>query len=316
MRSFISKFAYLTLPENQFASLMYYWLLLFAASIGIFLFDLHTPLGVAAGTPYALMVFATLRFKENWTTYIATIIGILFTFVGFSLSSFSDLSTPMDVVLINRTLALMAITMAAYMVLKIKKINHELYLLMAETHIDPITQCKNSRAFKEETEIEIKRSKRYKRNLSLAIFDISDTSLSSSNQPEKPNIQVGNQPLRTISDEIKKSIRSSDQLYRVSHNRFAVVYAETELDKAKDTSEALCTNFSQLDRYDIQHIIGVNIGITTMNDRDNFNKLYERAEDALLIAKENGINQVATLPETFQLEKPHIPAILCRPRSG
>jgi len=291
-----------------------FWLFLFVTSISIFLFDFHTPLGVAAGTPYALMVFASLWFKENWSTYIAAIISILLTFVGFSLSSFPDLGTPMDVVLINRTLALMAITMAAYMVLKIKKINYDLQMLQTETHVDPLTQCKNNRAFEEETEIEIKRSKRYKRNLSLAIFDISDVAFT--NQSETSNIQISDQHIKTLSDEIRKSIRSSDQLYRVSHNRFVVVYVETELSKAKDTSEALCTNFSQLGRYDIQQSIGVNIGITMMNDRDDIYKFYKRAEDALSIARENGTNQVATLPETPHVEKPHIPAILCRSRSG
>ncbi|MCB1986223.1 MAG: GGDEF domain-containing protein, partial [Nitrosomonas sp.] len=284
----------------------------FFSSIVIFLFDLYTPLGVAAGTPYALIVFASLWFKSNWSTYIATVTGILLTFFGFALAP--GIVAPIDVVLTNRILALMVITVTAYMVLKIKKVNHELYTLINETNIDPLTQCKNNRAFEEETKTEINRSIRYRRNLSLAIFDITNSNLL--NKIEKPNVHINNQHIKILSDEIRKSIRSSDQLYRVDQHRFVVLYAETDIRKAKDASEALCKKVSKMNQQGIQQELVINGGITMLNDKDNIQKLYKRAENALSIAKGNGYNQVATLPEINDIEKAHVPAILCRPRSG
>ncbi|SER37472.1 diguanylate cyclase (GGDEF) domain-containing protein [Nitrosomonas sp. Nm51] len=312
MRSLIfPKINSLKLPENQHANHIY-WLFLSICSVSIFLSDLCTPLGVAAGSPYALLVFASIRFKSNGSTYITAAIGFLLTLTGLFLSPY--IAAPMDVVLTNRILALLIITITTYMVLRIKKINHELYTLMSETCVDPLTQCKNGRAFEEETKIEIKRSKRYKRNLSLAIFDITDSS--NTNTAENSVIHIDNQYIKTLSDEIRKSIRSSDQLYRVDLNRFVVVYVETDINKAKEATEALCKKVSQLDQHSTQQSLAVNVGITMLNDKDHIRKLYNRAEDALIIAKQNGKNRVATLPETSRSDKAHIPAILCRPRSG
>ncbi|SES96877.1 diguanylate cyclase (GGDEF) domain-containing protein [Nitrosomonas marina] len=313
MRSLIfPKINRLKLPENQYANHIY-WLFLFLSSISIFLFDLLTPLGVAAGTPYALIVFASIWLKDNWSTYVTTVTGFFLTLTGVFLSPY--IVAPMDVVVTNRLLALLIITITAYMVLKIKRINYELDMLVIDTNVDPLTQCKNSRAFKEETKTEIKRSKRYKRNLSLAIFDISDSS-STTNTTENSAIHIDNQYIKTLADEIRKSIRSSDQLYRIDLNRFAVVYVETDISKAKDATEALCKRFYQLNQNDTEHDLSVNVGITMLNDKDHIWKLYNRAEDALAKAKQNGKNHVATLPETYRSDKSHIPAILCRPRSG
>lgn len=312
MRSLIfPKLTLLKLPERVYGNYIY-WVFLFFTSAFIFLFDLYTPLGVAAGTPYALIVFASLWFKSNWSTYIATGTGILLTLIGFYLAP--GIIAPMDVVLTNRILALAVITVTAYMVLKIKKVNHELFELMAEAYIDPLTQCKNNRAFKEETKIEIKRSKRYKRDLSLAIFDITNSNLL--NTFEKPNIHINDQQIKIIADEIRKSIRSSDQLYRVDHYRFVVLYAETDIQKANDASEALFKKVSKMNQQSIQQGLSICAGITMLDDKDNIRKLYKRSEDALLIAKKNGYNQIATLPEIVRTDKSHIPAILCRPRSG
>ena len=312
MRSFIfPKLTHLKLPENEYGNFVY-WLFLLTTSIAIFLFDLYTPLGVAAGTPYALIVFASLWFKSNWSTYIATASGISLTLIGISMAP--GIVAPLDVVLTNRILALIVITITAYMVLKIKKVNYELFELMAEAYIDPLTQCKNNRAFEEETKIEIKRSKRYKRNLSLAIFDTTDTNRL--NTIEKPNFHVGDQQIKIIADEIRKSIRSSDQLYRVGQYRFIVLYAETDIQKAKEASDALCKKISIMNAQCTQNGMSIGAGITMLDAEDNLQKLIKRAEDALLIAQKNGCNQIATLPEITRTDKTSIPAILCRPRSS
>ncbi|SEN17100.1 GGDEF domain-containing protein [Nitrosomonas marina] len=312
MRSLIfPKINRFKLPENQYANHIY-WLFLFLSSISIFLFDLLTPLGVAAGTPYALIVFASIWFKDNWSTYVTTAIGFFLILTGLFLSPY--IVAPMDVVVTNRLLALLIITITAYMVLKIKRMNYELDMLMIDTNVDALTQCKNSRAFEEEAKTEIKRSKRYKRNLSLAIFDISDAI--ATNTTEDTTIHIHNEYIKTLADEIRKSIRSSDQLYRIDLNRFAVVYVETDIGKAKDATEALCKNLSQMSQQDTHHELSVNVGITMLNDKDHIWKFYNRAEDALAKAKQNGKNHVATLPETYRSDKSHIPAILCRPRSG
>ncbi|MCP5245060.1 MAG: GGDEF domain-containing protein [Burkholderiales bacterium] len=312
MRSFIfPKLTHFKLPETEYGNYVY-WLFFLTASAAIFLFDLYTPLGVAAGTPYALIVFASLWFKSNWSTYIATVSGISLTLIGFFMAP--GIAAPLEVVLTNRILALIVITITAYMVLKIKKVNHELFELMADTYIDPLTQCKNNRAFEEETKVEIKRSKRYKRNLSLAIFDTTNTS--QLNTFEKSNTHISDQQIKIIADEIRKSIRSSDQLYRIDLYRFAVLYAETDIQKAKEASDALCKKVSIMSSQSPQKELSISAGITMLDTEDSLRKLFKRAENALLIAQKNGYNQIATLPETTRTDKTSVPAILCRPRSS
>ena len=312
MRSlFFPRTTQIKLPDSEYSGHIY-WLFIFITSLSIFLFDFYTPLGVAAGTPYALVVFASLWFKSNSSTYIATALGIALILLGFFLSP--GMAAPIDIIVTNRILALMVITLTAYMVLKIKKVNHELFTLMTEAYIDPLTSCKNNHAFEEEVETEINRSNRYKRNLSLAIFEISNFDKSSNNEESATNID--DQIIKLLSSEIRKSIRSSDQLYRVDHNRFVVLYAETDIDKAKDASDALCKKVSRMNQQGVQPGLTVSVGITMLDDKDNIRKLYQRADNTLLIAKQNGGNQVVTFPETSRTGKPHIPAILCRPRSG
>ncbi len=313
MRSlFPAKAIHINLPESEYPN-HFYWVFLGIASLSIFLFDLLTPLGIAAGVPYALIVFTSLWFRNHQTTYTATATGILLTLIGFFLSP--GAVAPIDAILTNRILALIVITITAYMVLKIKKANNELSTLMAESYVDPLTHCKNNHAFEEETKTEITRSQRYKRNLSLAVFEINQSSGHLEGVDGSANA-INECSIKLLSDEIRKSIRSSDQLYRIDRNRFAVTYVETDIGKAQDASEALCKNVSIPHQQELQSGIKVCAGITMLNDKDNFWKLSQRAEDALLKAKNTGSNNVASLPETTRNDKSNIPAILSRPRSG
>jgi hypothetical protein len=80
--------------------------------------DLISPLGVAAGTPYGLVVFATLWTKKISETYLVAITGILFTILGFFLSP--DIIGTMHAVIINRMLAIIII-LSAILVIQRKK---------------------------------------------------------------------------------------------------------------------------------------------------------------------------------------------------
>ncbi|MCH9639924.1 MAG: GGDEF domain-containing protein, partial [Betaproteobacteria bacterium] len=76
-----------------------------SALVLIFVFDLYSPLGVAAGTLYAILVFSTLWMKDTHSTYIVSTLGLILTFVGFYLSPTTVV--PLDIVIINRILAVL-----------------------------------------------------------------------------------------------------------------------------------------------------------------------------------------------------------------
>ena len=306
-----AKTARLKSLQNEYAVAIY-WLLLCSTTFCIFLFDLNTPLGIAAGTPYALVVFGSLWLKGNQSTYIFFFTSTLLTIVGFFLSP--GQTAPIDAALTNRFLALLIVACVAFMVLKIKKVSQEFTAVKTDLYIDSLTNCKTDRAFVLELNAEIKRSKRYSHNLSLAIFDVDHfTQLTHS---DKTDPHYRNFLIKRLAKEIGKSIRNSDQLYRISTDRFAVIFVETDIHEAKEVSNALREKIFKTNQSEFHPGFTVSVGIATLDLDDNRRKLYKRAEQALIKAKENGRNQVSTLPETKRNGKPLIPAILLRSRTG
>ncbi len=307
----VAKTAHLKSLQNEYAVAIY-WLLLWSTTFCIFLFDLNTPLGIAAGTPYALVVFGSLWLKSNQSTYIFFFTSTLLTIAGFFLSP--GQIVPIDGVLTNRFLTVLVIACIAFMVLKIKKVSQESTTVKTDLYIDSLTNCKTDRAFVLELNAEIKRCKRYNHNLSLAIFDVDHfTQLVHS---DKTDQHYKNFLIKRLAKEICKSIRNSDQLYRISTDRFAVIFVETDIHEAKEVSNALREKIFRTNQSEFHSGFTVSVGIATLDIDDNRRKLYKRAEQALIKAKENGRNQVSTLPETKRNGKPLIPAILLRSRTG
>ncbi len=280
-----------------------------AATFFIFIIDLNLPLGVAAGAPYILVVFASLWVSGVQFTYLIAALGAIFTVTGLFLSP--GIAAPMHIIFINRGLTLLLIVCTAIMITRIKKANIDMSAIMTQIFIDPITGYKNRYAFETELDTEILRSKRYSRDLSIAIIDIDLFKLFCDNYDYRSK----NDYIKRISQEIKSNIRVTDLFYRIDINVFAILFPETDLAEAKKVCEAIRKKVStRLDKSTENKII-VSIGITILDDADNKIDLCKRAEEALFISKRNDGNLVSTLPEVISKDKPHIAAILSRSRS-
>lgn len=284
-------------------------LIVSALLLCIFIFDLNTPLGVAAAVPYVLVIFASLWVKGVRFTYLIAALSLSLTIVGFYLSL--GTIAPMNYVLFNRGLTLVLIICSAMMVIKIKKANIDISTLMSQILVDPITGYKNRQAFETELDTEILRCKRYHRNLSVAIFDIDLLKLFSDNY----DFRNKNDSIKKISQEIKANIRTSDLFYRIDINVFAIVFPETELAEAKEVCEAIRKKVTAKIDKNTENKITISIGIATLSEADKRINLCKRAEDALFISKRNGGNFVSTFPEVANKDKPHVAAILSRSRS-
>jgi|CXWL01.1.fsa_nt_gi diguanylate cyclase (GGDEF)-like protein len=284
-------------------------LIILVATLSILIIDLQLPLGVAAGVPYALVIFASLWVRGiQFTSFIAAL-GIIFTIIGFYFSP--GIAVPMNIVLFNRGITLLLIICSAIMVIKIKKANIDISTLMSQILVDPITGYKNRQAFETELDTEILRCKRYHRNLCVAIIDIDLLKLFSDNY----DFRNKNDSIKRISYEIKTDIRTSDLFYRIDINVFAILFPETELTEAKDVCEAIRKKISAKIDKTTENKITISIGIATLSEPDKRINLCKRAEDALFISKRNGGNFVSTLPEVANKDKPHVAAILSRSRS-
>ncbi len=285
-------------------------LILFIATLFIFFFDLHLPLGVAAATPYVLVIFASLWISGIQFTYFVAALSIILTVVGFYHSP--GIILPMNIVLFNRGLTLLLIICSTVMVIKIKKTNIDMSALLTQTLIDPITGQKNRQAFESELDTEILRCERYHRNLSVAIIDIDHFKLFSNSHDR----QYSNDLIKRISTDIKTNIRTSDLFYHIDTDVFAILFPETELSEAKEVCEAIRKKIStKMEKEHTITKITTSIGIAMLGHNDSKIDLCKRAEDALLISKSNGKNLVSTLPEVTSKDKSHVAAILSRSRS-
>ncbi|MDP1786113.1 GGDEF domain-containing protein [Nitrosomonas sp.] len=285
-------------------------LIILVATLSILIIDLQLPLGVAAGVPYALVIFASLWVSGIQFTYFLAALGIIFTIIGFYLSP--GIAVPINIALFNRGITLLLIICSAIMVIKIKKANIDISTLMTQLLIDPITGYKNRQAFESELDTEILRCKRYHRNLSVAIIDIDLLKLFSDNY----DFRNKNDSIKRISQEIKADIRTSDLFYRIDINVFAVLFPETGLTEAKEVCEAIRKKISAKIDKNTENKITISIGIAALSEADKRINLCKRAEDALFISKRNGGNFVSTLPEVANKDKPHVAAILSRSRSN
>ena len=285
-------------------------LIIIVLMLCIFAIDLNTPLGVAAAVPYVLVIFSSLWVSGIRFTYFIAISAFFLTIAGFYLSP--GMVMPMDVVLFNRGLILLLTVCSALMVIKIKKTNNDMFNLMAQMLIDPVTGYKNRQAFETELDSEILRSRRYHRSFSVAIIDIDLLKLFSDNYDYKKN----NDSIKQISQEIKTNIRITDLFYRIDINVFAILFPETDLFEAKKVCESVRKKVSAQMDENIENKVMVSIGIAMLDETDDKLILCKRAEDALFISKRNGGNQVSTLPQIANKEKSPVAAILSRSRSA
>lgn len=287
-------------------------LIILAATFSIFAIDLHLPLGVAAGTPYVLVVFASLWVSGIQFTYLIAALGIIFAITGYFLSPSIGEPVSTSIILFNRGITLLLIICSAIMVIKIKKANIDISNLISQVLIDRFTGYKNRQAFEAELDTEILRCKRYHRNLSVAIVDIDLYKLFSDNY----YFRNKNDSIKTIPQEIKANIRTSDLFYRIDINVFAILFPETGLVEAKEVCEAIRKKVSAKIAMNTENKITISIGIATLTEADKRINLCKRAEDALFISKSNGGNFVATVPEVVNKDKTNVAAILSRSRAG
>ena len=137
-------------------------------ALGIFLFDLSAPLGIAAAVPYSAVILLSLWLPEKRNTIIAGTGVTVLTILGIFLSPAGDVPA---VFLINRVLSLIVIWTSAIFVLKYK---HSLEVIqehaeaLNRANMDLINQSKELKRSNEELE----KSRQKFRNLSAHLQDL------------------------------------------------------------------------------------------------------------------------------------------------
>lgn len=166
--------------------------------------------------------------------------------------------------------------------------HEEIYRLMT---IDGLTQIYNKRYFLESLERELSRSRRYRRDLSLIMFDIDHF------KPINDTFGhlAGDAVLKQLCQVVDGRIRREDLLCRYGGEEFAILLPEIDLFNAKLTAEKIrrLVETTSFTFEDTQIPVTISLGVTCAEnesiDPEAFIKL---ADEQLYEAKNTGRNRV------------------------
>ncbi len=169
--------------------------------------------------------------------------------------------------------------------------HEEIYRLMMT---DALTQARNKRAFIEALPREISRAQRYKRDLSLVLFDIDHFKRINDTHGHV----AGDSVLSQLGGLVRPRIREHDTFARVGGEEFALLLPEVDANGARVVAEKIRLAISAA-RFVVkadEFSATVSLGCATLGPAGNAEELYERADKALYSAKQTGRNRVVLAP--------------------
>jgi diguanylate cyclase (GGDEF)-like protein len=155
---------------------------------------------------------------------------------------------------------------------------------------DSLTGIYNRHKFEEIFENEIERALRYKKPLSLIMFDIDYFKRVNDNFGH----DFGDMVLKNIVNIVKDNIRNMDIFSRWGGEEFFVLCPETSLENAEEFAQKLRKKIAEFSFNKVGKITS-SFGVTSFTDKDNKNRFIKRVDDALYIAKNKGRNIVETI---------------------
>jgi diguanylate cyclase (GGDEF)-like protein len=163
-------------------------------------------------------------------------------------------------------------------------------LRMAYT--DPLTQANNRASFEHLIQREISLSQRYGKSLAILFLDIDHFK----NINDSHGHDCGDITLAAVANCIKKSMRTSDILFRYGGEEFVVVLSETGLTGAKVLAERIRRSIAASTiAYDMSALrVTASIGVAALRPDDTADSFVKRADEAMYQAKHGGRNQVVT----------------------
>jgi diguanylate cyclase (GGDEF)-like protein len=160
--------------------------------------------------------------------------------------------------------------------------------------IDTETGLYTYRHFVRLVEKEVIRAKRYDIPTSLAVVDVDG--LKQLN--ETFGYLFGDEILKTLANSCKQVFRTVDVTGKSSREDFYILFPETDVHQATIALERLKEKIAQeVFHKEGQEIkITISVGLTELSPEENsVHAFFERVEQALLLAKENGRNRIETL---------------------
>jgi diguanylate cyclase (GGDEF)-like protein len=150
---------------------------------------------------------------------------------------------------------------------------------------DGLTGLYNHRVFQENLRSEIDRSKRYKRSLSLIMFDI-DHFKKFNDTYGHP---VGDEVIKMVARMAKESVRATDRVYRYGGEEFCIVMPEAHAGNAAILADRMRSKI-EADKSVQGLSVTISLGIAEYVANEKPEAFLERTDDGLYKSKENGRN--------------------------
>jgi diguanylate cyclase (GGDEF)-like protein len=166
--------------------------------------------------------------------------------------------------------------------------HEEIYRL---TTIDGLTQIFNKRYFLENLEREIARSQRYRRSLSLVMFDIDHFKRINDSYGHL----AGDYVLKMLASTVKSRIRREDLFARYGGEEFAIVLPEIDGDNSRAFAEKIRQIVEKQDfRFENTKIkVTISMGVASIDEElTDAATLIKRSDERLYEAKSGGRNRV------------------------
>ena len=159
---------------------------------------------------------------------------------------------------------------------------------------DALTGVFNVRFFRERLQEEVLSAQRNDTSLTLISFDLDHFKKVNDTYGHS----VGDQVLTAISEAAESVVRKYEVLARVGGEEFSVLLPQSETEYGAITAERLRKSIAgavvTLDNGK-KVSVTVSLGVAGLDDNDDAKSLYDKADKALYLAKENGRNRVEVL---------------------
>ena len=160
--------------------------------------------------------------------------------------------------------------------------------LSTMAYTDSLTHIYNRLHFAHFLDAEIDKVKRYGGTFSIIFFDLDHFKEVNDNFGHL----AGDKVLEKITEIVSGANRSADIFARYGGEEFIILTPETELSGAMIHAERLRNDIEKFEFQGVGHVTS-SFGVTEFNaEKDDVASLFERADVALYMAKENGRNRV------------------------
>lgn len=151
------------------------------------------------------------------------------------------------------------------------------------TRLDALTGLANGAAFRERATLEVARTRRWRRPLTLAFLDLDDFKAINAEFGHT----VGDEVLRTVAVSLRSAIRSTDLAARIEGDKFTLLFPETDKAGAKVVLETVLGRLHQ-DLTRAGWPVTASIGSITTIEATSPESLLRQADQVLYEVKKTG----------------------------